>query len=91
MPDEPLLREHARKVLRHGLVPARRPDRVWGGYGHDGAPCMICAQRIGSVDHEFILEFMPAGGGVDRFYVHPRCYAAWEFERTKMNGRNLSP
>jgi hypothetical protein len=25
------------------------------------------------------------GKGLDGFHAHPRCYAAWEFERTKID------
>jgi hypothetical protein len=37
MPDEPRLREQAREAIEKGKLPARRPDRAWGGPGV-GAP-----------------------------------------------------
>jgi integrase len=40
MPDEAILREKARDAVRSGKLPARRPDRTWGGPGV-GAPCTI--------------------------------------------------
>jgi len=27
--------------------------------------------------------------GLERFHVHVRCFAAWEFERTKAEGRSI--
>ena len=33
MPDEQILREKAREAVRSGKLPARRPDRTWGGPG----------------------------------------------------------
>ena len=68
MPDEPRLRKQARAVVESGKLPSRSPDRTWGGPGV-GAPCTIC----GDGDNP----------GLDKFHVHVRCFAAWEFERNK--------
>jgi hypothetical protein len=33
---------------------------------------------------EFEIQFeQPGGRGLDKFHVHIRCFAAWEFERGK--------
>ncbi len=45
MPDEPHLRELARAVVKSGKLPARRPDRTWGGAGV-GAPCSVCEKPV---------------------------------------------
>ena len=39
--DEHVLREKARAVVHDGQLPARQPDRTWGGPGV-GAPCTVC-------------------------------------------------
>jgi hypothetical protein len=81
MPDEPILRQQAREAVLKGKLPARRPDRVWGGPGV-GEICAICDKRITKEDIEYQLEFArPAEDGIDKYHVHLRCNAAWEFER----------
>ena len=81
MPDEPILREKARNVVVTGKLPNRRPDRTWGGPGV-GAECTICGQPVTGDQKEFEIEFRRDGDpGLDKFHVHIRCFAAWEFER----------
>jgi hypothetical protein len=81
MPDEAQLRAKAREVVRQGKLPARSPDRVWGGPGVD-APCTVCGLAVTKSEKEFQIEFeQDGGGGLDKFHVHIRCFAAWEFER----------
>jgi hypothetical protein len=83
MPDESLLRAKAREVIRTGKLPYRRPDRTWGGPGV-GAPCTICGEPVTKDQLEFEIQFTIDGGepGLDKFHVHIRCFAAWEFERS---------
>ena len=85
MPDEPILREHARSAIQAGRIPARRPDRTWGGPGV-GAPCIICEKPVGRDVVEFEVQFAHDGDtpGLDKFHLHLRCFAAWEFERAKV-------
>ena len=82
MPDESLLRDQARAMLRAGTVPSRRPDRMWGGPG-DRMPCTICCQPIEREQLEYEIEFGENGdhAAPEVFHLHPRCFAAWEFER----------
>ena len=84
MPDEPILREKAREALYSGRVPTRGPDRTWSGPGV-GASCSVCELPITDDQLEFEIEFSRNGDtlGLDAFHVHIRCFAAWEFERTK--------
>jgi hypothetical protein len=84
MPDEPVLREKARAVVQSGKLPARRPDRTWGGPGI-GAECSVCALPVTKDQMEFEIQFARDGDnpGLDKFHVHVRCFAAWEFERVK--------
>ena len=85
MPDEALLREKARAALRNGTLPTRQAHRTWGGPGV-GAPCAICELPVTPEQLEFELEFeMAEVGGVKKLHVHLRCFAAWEFERTKVD------
>lgn len=81
MPDEQILRQQAREAVQKGKLPARRPDRVWGGPGV-GEMCPVCDKRITKADIEYQLEFArPGVDGIDKYHVHIRCNAAWEFER----------
>jgi hypothetical protein len=80
--EEQALREKAREVLEAGKLPNRRPDRTWGGPGV-GAACTICDVPVTHAQMEFEIEFARDGDnpGLDKFHVHIRCFAAWEFER----------
>ena len=82
MPDEPILREKARAAVQSGKLPGQRPDRTWGGPGV-GAACTICELPVTKDEMEFESEFARDGdnSGLDKFHVHVRCFAAWEFER----------
>ena len=82
MPNEIVLREKARAVVQAGKLPARRPDRTWGGPGV-GAPCTICELPVTKDELEFEIEFARNGDnpGLDKYHIHVRCFAAWEFER----------
>jgi len=84
MPDEPILREKARAAVRAGKLPARRPDRTWGGPGVD-ADCAVCGRPVTPDEMEFEIQFARNGDnpGLDKFHVHIRCFAAWEFERAR--------
>jgi hypothetical protein len=85
LPDETILREKARAAIRNGKLPERRPDRTWGGPGV-GASCAVCDLPVTKDELEFEIEFAHDGTdpGLDKFHVHLRCFAAWEFERGKV-------
>ena len=82
MPDEPHLRERARVAMKNGKIPSGQPDRTWGGPGV-GAACSVCDLPIGKDQLEFEIQFVHdgKGPGLDKYHVHVRCFAAWEFER----------
>ena len=84
MPDEAILRAKAREAVRTGKLPSRRPDRTWGGPGV-GARCTICGEPVTKDQLEFQVEWARDGAepGLDRFHIHVRCFAAWEFERDR--------
>jgi hypothetical protein len=84
MPDEARLREQARGAIHKGKLPARRPDRTWGGPGV-GAECSVCERPVTKEELEFEIQFEYDGSarGLDKYHVHIRCFAAWEFERNK--------
>lgn len=81
--DENTLRAKARQVLRDGKLPTRPPDRTWGGPGV-GAACTICELPVKTDELEFEIQFARDGrhgdAGLDKYHVHIRCFAAWEFE-----------
>jgi hypothetical protein len=85
--EKQALRTKAREVLDTGMLPNRSPDRVSGGPGV-GAPCALCDLPMQPDQVAFALEFARDGDnpGLDKFHVHVRCFAAWEFER-----RSLEP
>jgi len=82
MPHETILRAKAQAAILAGKLPSRRPDRVWGGPGV-GAVCAVCDLPVTKGEMEFEIEFAHDGDspGLDKFRVHIRCFAAWEFER----------
>ena len=86
MPNERRVRDMVRKALQLGIIPARDPDRMWGGNGV-GAPCTICGEPVTPDQVEYEVEFAHEGAipGLDKYHVHLRCFAAWEFERTKLD------
>lgn len=85
--DESSLRDQAREAMRIGKLPTQRPDRTWGGPGV-GAPCRICDRPVARDQIELEVEFARDGPvpGLDKHHVHLRCFAAWEFEREKVEG-----
>jgi hypothetical protein len=80
--NEELLRAMTRAVIQAGKLPGRTPDRTWGGPGV-GAPCAVCDVPVRPTELEVEIEFAHNGAnpGLDKFHVHLRCFAAWEFER----------
>jgi hypothetical protein len=84
MPDEPLRREQARGAIQSGKLPARSPDRTWGGPGV-GALCSVCDRPVTKDELEFEIQFARDGDnlGFDKYHVLVRCFAAWELERTE--------
>ena len=86
MPDEASLREKAREALGSGRLPMTKPSRLFGGPGAE-RPCALCGEIVPRRETEFEIEFTRrgVGSGFDRYHLHPRCFAAWEFERTKVD------
>jgi len=84
MPDEARLRDQARDVIRSGRLPLRDPDRLFGGPG-SGAVCAVCGELTTRNSLELKIRFR-GHGAMDSFHLHPRCFAAWEFERAKITG-----
>ena len=80
--DEGVLRGVARAVVQAGKLPARPPDRTWGGPGV-GASCVVCDFPVRPTELEIEIQFAHNGAspGLDKFHLHVRCFAAWEFER----------
>ena len=85
MPDEPILRAQAREAIRSGRLPSRKADRVFGESG-SRVTCAVCAELITPDQPEIEIEFRRHGAqpGLDRYFLHVRCFAAWELERTKI-------
>jgi hypothetical protein len=86
MPDEPILREKAREAIQSGRLPIGKPDRTFGGQG-SGVTCAVCGHQVKRDQVELEIEFNRPGimPVLDRYHLHQRCFAAWEFERTKVS------
>ena len=83
-PSQVPTHEPAQTVIQSGKLPSRAPDRTWGGPGV-GAPCSVCEKPVTKEEMEFEIQLARDGDNswLDKFHVHIRCYAAWEFERNK--------
>jgi hypothetical protein len=92
MPDEKDLRAKARAAVQQGKLPAVAPTRTWGGPGV-GALCVVCELPVTRTEKEFEIEFERDGDnpGLDKFHVHIRCFAAWEFERRYAGNPGFPP
>ena len=88
MLDEIRLRERAREAIRSGKLPLRPADRIVGRHGWSGLSCPVCGEPVkrGEVDVEIQFRRLDPTLGLDCYQLHPRCFAAWEFERTKVEG-----
>lgn len=77
--NESILREKAREAIRNGTLPARKPDRTFGGPG-SGVRCALCDELIPQSQMELEIEFKRQGvtPGLARYQLHLRCLAAWE-------------
>jgi len=84
MPDEPGLRDKAREAILQGSLPRDPADAVWGGLSR-GTTCAACEQPILPQATELELEYVRQDDIARKvtYHLHPRCFAAWEFERTK--------
>ena len=68
--------------MQAGILPDRRPDRTWGGFGA-GIDCTICRTPVKQDELEFEIEFARNGDNphLDTYHLHARCFDAWELER----------
>ena len=86
MPDEPILRDKAREAIHSGRLPTAKPGRTFGGPS-SGAVCAICGEPVPRGETEFKVQFAVPEAG---HYLHVRCFAAWELERTNITGASIS-
>ena len=87
MPGEFLLRERAREAIRRRKFPERRPDRTARAPGV-GAVCAVCDRRVTRDEIGYVMEFAYGAHWPERYDVHLNCFVAWEFERTKVEGKS---
>ena len=78
MSDESVLRERARQVIEGGMLPNRRPDRMWAGPG-GGAACAVCRAPLRPEELEYEIEFDGNGDGrgLETYHVHVHCLPPW--------------
>src|SRR2546427_12162256 len=81
--DDSSLREKAREAIQNGKLPARSPDRILGGPG-GGEACALCGETLRRNRMELEAEFRVEGEihELDKYHLHPCCFAAWERECT---------
>jgi len=86
MHDEITLRQKARAAIETGKLPGRGPFRSWAGKGSSGGrQCAICDALLADNDVELELEFTEAqADALGNYYLHMRCFAAWESECEKL-------
>ena len=82
--DDSTLREKARELIQNGKLPTQNPHRIMGGPGC-GEACALCGEALRRNQMEFEPEFRSDGEipELHKYHLHPRCFMAWEFERTK--------
>jgi hypothetical protein len=69
----------------------KKPDHTFGGPS-SGAVCAVCGDAIPRQQIELEIEFNSHGvmPGSAHYHLHPRRFAAWELERTKVEGTGQS-
>ena len=82
--NDSVLREKAREAINKGNLPTRNPDRIVGGPGC-GEACALCGETVRRNRMELEPEFRQDGEAPEphKHHLHPRCFMAWEFERTQ--------
>jgi hypothetical protein len=90
MPDELFHRDKAREAIRSRKLPVKKPDRTFHGPS-SGAVCAVCRDAIPRQQVEVEIEFNSHGvmPGSAHYNLHPGCFAAWEFERTKVDSASI--
>jgi hypothetical protein len=75
--SDDVLREKARELIRAGQLPARTPERVWGGAGLAGVECALCGAALEREDVVLELEVRD-GEGARYPQLHVRCFSLFE-------------
>jgi len=90
--DDSILREKAREAIENGKLPTQYPERIMGGPGC-GDMCAICGETLPRNQMELEPEFRLDGAIAEshKYHLHPRCFMAWELERTKDGASTQGP
>ena len=76
-----ILRAKARQLIQSGVLPSRRPDRMFGARGL-GHICAVCGVAVAAKELEWEMQFNGEDGvGSTEFHIHIRCYEILEFEK----------
>lgn len=81
MTDDELM-QAVRQALARGDLPARAPNRLFGGRG-TGTRCAVCGTRIESSEVGYEASFAPPEGeraAAFSVHCHSHCLDAWEAE-----------
>jgi hypothetical protein len=79
--DDSAFRDKAREAIQNEKLPARNPDGTTGGPGC-GKACVVCGETVWRTQMELEAEFRE-DVEVYKYHFHPRCFMAWEFERSR--------
>jgi hypothetical protein len=91
MNGESTLREKAREAVQSGRLPAVKPSRTWGGPGN-GTRCSMCGETVTQGQMELEIEYRRTGAtpGLDKYYLHVKCFAVWECEIAHLTNGTIS-
>jgi hypothetical protein len=73
----------ARELIRTGALPARLPDRMWGGPG-SGSPCPVCGRPVRDDEIGLEIELGSDGTGASAQHFHVPCFTALKAELRKL-------
>jgi hypothetical protein len=91
MTDDGIVRQGVREAIGQRRLPARPPDRTWGGMG-TGGPCAIRGASVKADEAELELEFSGNPHATAETYrVHARCFAIREVERLRQMNAGSVP
>ena len=90
MSNDDILRQRVRQLVHAGKLPARRPDRVWGGLSFEETQCTLCGVRARA--DELLLEVeVKNGDGDGSTYprLHPGCFSVLVNELQRLDAAPL--
>ena len=88
MNDDEDIHEKIRELLRSGGLPARAPDRVWGGLGSGRDRCVVCGSLVSPQEIAIEAEFSSAEGS-SSLEFHESCFRAVESQWSRFKPASI--